>query len=241
MIAALIAATALGYAIFAKPFPNLAGGIVVGDYTGMAQADAQEAVVNAGLRTRFTKSASETVAPDHVIRQSPAAGTKVERNQVVELVVSNGKPLRGLEDVRGYTVNDAQSTLQQAGFAVTLVRRYDNTLANTVIDQTPKPGSKVQEDSRVTLVVSNGPEPVTIPDFVGMTVDKAKMRAQQLGITLDTRRASPGRRPIRLPRKIRRPERSSTVTRSCTSSSTAARARRRAASPTDLPQRFPAS
>jgi len=195
LIAALIAATALGYAIFAKPFPDLAGGIVVGDYTGMTQADAQEAVVNAGLRTRFTKSASETVAPDHVIRQSPAAGTKVERNQVVELVVSNGKPLRGLEDVRGYTVNDAQSTLQQAGFAVTLVRRYDNTLANTVIDQMPKPGSKVQEDSRVTLVVSNGPEPVVIPDFVGMAVDKAKTRAQQLGITLDTSQSVPGTPP----------------------------------------------
>jgi serine/threonine-protein kinase len=44
-------------------------------------------------------------------------------------------------------------------------------------------------------VVSNGPEPVTIPDFVGMTVDKAKMRAQQLGITLDTSQSVPGTPP----------------------------------------------
>ncbi len=86
LIAALVAATAAGYILFARPFAPFAGGVFVGDYSGMTLADAQEAVVNAGLRTRFMKSASETVPPDHVIRQSPPAGTKVERNQVVELV-----------------------------------------------------------------------------------------------------------------------------------------------------------
>ena len=192
LVAALLGATALGYLIFARPFAGLGTGVLVGDYTGMTQAQAQEAIVNAGLRTRFTKSASETVPPDHVIRQSPPAGTKVERNQVVELVLSNGKPLRGLEDVRGYTVNDAQSTLQQDGFAVTLVRRYDNTLKDNVIDQMPKPGAKVPEGSRITLVVSNGPAPVVIPNLVGMPVEKAKARANDLGITLDTSQTIPG-------------------------------------------------
>ena len=192
LLAALIAATALGYAIFTRSFPALAGGIVVGDYTNMTQADAQEAVVNAGLRTRFTTSASETVPPNHVIRQSPLAGTKVERNQVVELVVSNGRPLRGLDDVRGYNAQDAQRTLQQEGFAVTLNRRFDNTVRDNVIDQLPKPGAKVPEGSRITLTVSNGPPPVTIPNFVGMPVDRARALAAKLGIALDTSQSVPG-------------------------------------------------
>jgi serine/threonine-protein kinase len=192
LLAALIAATALGYAIFARSFPVLAGGIVVGDYTNMTQADAQEAVVNAGLRTRFTTSASETVPPNHVIRQSPLAGTKVERNQVVELVVSNGRPLRGLDDVRGYNAPDAQRTLQQEGFAVTLNRRFDNTVRDNVIDQFPKPGAKVPEGSRIALTVSNGPLPVTIPNFVGMPVDRARALATKLGIALDTSQSVPG-------------------------------------------------
>lgn len=192
LIGALILATALGYAIFTRSFPVLAGGIIVRDYTGMTQADAQEAVVNAGLRTRFTTSASETVPPDHVIRQSPPAGTKVERNQVVELVLSNGKPLRGLEDVRGYNVNDAQRTLQQEGFAVSLKRHFDNTVRDNVIDQAPKPGAKVPEGSRITLTVSDGPLPVTIPNFVGMPVARARALAAKLGITLDTSQSVPG-------------------------------------------------
>ena len=187
LLLALAGATALGYLLFARPLPGLVpAGVLVEDYTGMTQAQAQQAVVNAGLRTRFTKSASETVPPDHVIRQLPPAGAKVEKNQVVELVVSNGKPLRGLEDVRGYSANDAQRTLQQEGFAVTLVRRFDNTVKENVIDQLPKPGAKVPEGSRITLVVSNGPAQIVIPNFVGMAVNAAKAQAQQLGITLDT-------------------------------------------------------
>ncbi len=195
LIVALLAATAAGYLLFARPLPGLAPGIVVADYTGMTQAQAQQAVVNSGLRTRFTKSASETVAPDHVIRQSPPAGTKVEKNQVVELVVSNGKPLRGLDDVRGYNVNDAQRTLQQEGFAVTLVRRFDNTVRDNVTDQLPKPGAKVPEGSRVTLIVSNGPPPVVMPNFVGMSVEAARAQSNRLGITLDTSQSVAGMPP----------------------------------------------
>jgi serine/threonine-protein kinase len=195
LIVALLAATGLGYVLFARPFPSLSTGVLVGDYTGMTQAEAQEAIVNAGLRTRFTKSASETVAPDHVIRQSPPSGTKVERNQVVELVISNGKPLLGLVDVRGYSANDAQRTLQQAGFAVTLVRRFDNTVTDNVIDQLPKAGAKVPEGSRVTLIISNGPQPVVVPNFVAMSVSAARATAARLGITLDTSQNIPGNPP----------------------------------------------
>jgi eukaryotic-like serine/threonine-protein kinase len=195
LVVALVAATALGYSIFTRPLPGFGGGIVVGDYTGMTQADAQEAIVNAGLRTRFTKSASETVPPDHVIRQLPPAGTKVDKNQVIELVVSNGKPLLGLVDVRGFSVNDAQRALQQDGFAVTLVRRYDNTIKDNVVDQLPKPGAKVLEGSRVTLIVSNGPPPTVVPNFVGMQVGAARALALRRGITLDTSQSVPGMPP----------------------------------------------
>ena len=195
LVVALLVATGLGYLIFARPLPALGPGIVVADYTGMTQAQAQQAVVNAGLRTRFTKSASETIARDHVIRQSPPAGTKVEGNQVVELVISNGKPLLGLDDVRGYSVNDAQRTLQQNGFAVTLLRRFDNTIRDNVIDQTPKPGAKIPEGSRVTLLVSDGPAPIVMPNFVGMSVEKARSRANDLGVALDTTESVAGNPP----------------------------------------------
>jgi serine/threonine-protein kinase len=195
LVVALLGATALGYMLFARPLPGFGPGIAVEDYTGMTQAQAQQAVVNAGLRTRFTKSASETVPPDHVIRQSPPAGTKVEKNQVIELVISNGKPLLGLRDVRGFSVDDAQRALQEDGFAVTLTRRYDATIKDNVIDQSPKPGAKVLQGSRIALVVSDGPAPIVVPNFVGMPVAGAQARANALGITLDTSQSVAGTPP----------------------------------------------
>jgi serine/threonine protein kinase len=188
LIAFLVAATAGGYYLFAngRSFPNLASTIAVADYSNMSDAQAQQAVVNAGLRVRFVKSPSDTVAANHVIRQNPLPGSRVARDALVELVISNGKPLVGLLDVRGYSALDAQRTLQGQGFAVTIVRKYDNSAKDNVIDQQPKAGAKIPQASRITLIVSNGAEPVIVPNFVGMSSAKAQAVAAKLGVRLDT-------------------------------------------------------
>jgi serine/threonine protein kinase/beta-lactam-binding protein with PASTA domain len=186
LIGFLLAATAIGYYVFGRPLPSMTSTIAVADYTNMTDAQAQQAVVNAGLRVRFVKSPSDTVAANHVIRQNPLPGNKVARDSLVELVVSNGKPLVGLLDVRGYSALDAQRTLQAQGFAVTLVRKFDTSAKDNVIDQQPKAGSQVPQASRITLIVSNGAEPISVPNVVGMSTEKAQAVAAKLGIRLDT-------------------------------------------------------
>src|SRR6185437_7607103 len=91
-----------------------------------------------------------------------------------------------LSDVRGYSVQDAQRTLQGLGFAVTVVRKFDNSPKDNVIDQRPRAGTKVRQGSRITLIASNGAVPVTVPNFVGMTVQSAQTAASKAGLTLDT-------------------------------------------------------
>ena len=186
LVAFLLAATAGGYYLFGRPLPNFTSNVAVADYTNMTDAQAQQALVNAGLRVRFVKSPSDTVAANHVIRQNPPPGTPVARDALVELVVSNGKPLVGLLDVRGYSALDAQRTLQAQGFAVTVVRKFDVSAKDNVIDQQPKAGTQVQQASRVTLIVSNGAEPIAVPNFVGMAVAKAQAVAARLGLVLDS-------------------------------------------------------
>jgi eukaryotic-like serine/threonine-protein kinase len=189
LAAFMLVATGLGYYWFGRgaPLPTLTpSAIAVADYTNMSDAQAQQAVVNAGLRVRFIKSPSDSVPANHVIRQNPLAGTKVARDSLVELVISNGRPLVGLMDVRGYSALDAQRALQDQGFAVTVVRKYDNSPKDNVIEQQPKPGTQVRRASRITLLVSNGAQPIGLPNFVGMAVDKAQEQAQKIGIRLDT-------------------------------------------------------
>jgi eukaryotic-like serine/threonine-protein kinase len=186
MIALLLLATAIGYALFGRPMPDLGANIAVGDYTNMTDAQAQAAIVNAGLRVRTVKSPSDTVSTNHVIRQNPEPGVRVDRNALVELVISNGKPMVGLQDVRSFSAPDAQRLLQVQGFTVKVVRKFDNSAKDNVIDTIPKPNAKVPPNAHVTLIVSNGPEPVEVPDFRGMSVDNARAQAARLGITLDT-------------------------------------------------------
>ncbi len=182
-----ILATGLGYFIFGRPFalPGLGTSITVADYTNMTDTEAEAAIVNAGLVVRFVKSPSDTVEANHVIRQNPAAGAKVEKSSLVELVVSNGLPLVGLPDVRGYNVNDAQRTLEDDGFTVKRKTKFDNSAKDNVIDQQPKAGAQAHKGAVVTLVISQGPQPIEAPNFVGMSADAAGALAKSRGIAGD--------------------------------------------------------
>jgi len=183
-----LVATGLGYYVFGRPFtlPNVASSVSVGDYSGMTDTQAEAAVVNAGLIARFYKSASDTVPANHVMRQNPVAGTQVDRNSVVELVISNGLPLIGLPDVRGYNVNDAERTLEDDGFKVKRDERFDNAAKDSVIDQAPAARSQVRQGATIALVVSKGPQAIAAPNFYNMSVADATALAQKLGVVLDT-------------------------------------------------------
>jgi len=110
----------------------------------------------------------------------------VERNALVELVISNGLPLVGLPDVRGYNVNDAERTLIDDGFKVKRLERFDNSTKDNVIDQRPAARSQVRKGAVIALTVSKGPQSIAAPNFVDMSASDAQALAQRLGITLDT-------------------------------------------------------
>lgn len=183
---ALIAATAVGFWIFARPLPDFGATLTVGNYVGETDAQAEQDAANAGLATKVFHSSSDTVPLAHVIRQFPAPGTKVAKSSVVELFISNGLPTLGLRDVRGFSAQDAQRILQDDRFVVRVVQRYDNsTVKNSVIDQRPAPGSRVHVGSVITLIVSQGPQPIALPNLVGMPIEQAQAEAAHLGIVLD--------------------------------------------------------
>ncbi|HEY5340354.1 MAG TPA: PASTA domain-containing protein, partial [Candidatus Aquilonibacter sp.] len=188
LVTVALLATGLGYMLFAHPLPLPlpAPQITVSDYTNLSDEQAQEEAVNAGLVVRFIKSPSDTVPINHVIRQNPQAGQKVDKDSQIELVISNGLPKVGLPDVRGYNVNDAKHTLADYGFTVKTQARYDNAPKDSVIDQKPAARSQIPKGSTIALVISKGPQPQNAPSLVGLTVADAQALAQRMHFTLDT-------------------------------------------------------
>ena len=180
VIAALIAAAA-GYFATRGSGPQIA----VDNYVGMSDAQAQQAIVNAGLNYKLTRTSSQTVPANHVITQEPAAGVMLAKGAAVQLQISTGMPSVGLRDVRGYTFSDAQKDLSYDRLRVRQKLKYDAAPAGTVLSQDPKSGSNVPQNSLVTLVVSKGPEPVKMPRLVGMTLDAANRLAIRDGFTVN--------------------------------------------------------
>jgi hypothetical protein len=72
-------------------------GVQVPDVVGMAQAEAESAIVSAGLVVgAISYDYSDTVPEGYVISQDPAAGTQVSNGSTVDIVISVGSAIDGL-------------------------------------------------------------------------------------------------------------------------------------------------
>ena len=106
---------------------------------------------------------------------------------------SNSQPssytIKTLPDVRNKTVADARTQLKNAGFNVIFSGVNENESQAIVIDQVPKPGSKLLDDSTICLYSENNNVrlPVEVPDLKGMSVLQAKnaLKARHLNISIE--------------------------------------------------------
>jgi serine/threonine-protein kinase len=68
----------------------------------------------------------------------------------------------------------ATTILRNAGFVVSATSQQSITPAGVVINEVPNGGSQADKGSTVSLTVSSGPGPVTVPPLVGLTLAQAK-------------------------------------------------------------------
>ncbi|MBV8951675.1 MAG: Stk1 family PASTA domain-containing Ser/Thr kinase [Actinobacteria bacterium] len=132
---------------------------------GQTEAQARFNLVAAGFKVATQPVTSDTVPNGSVVSQSPSAGTKLHKGDTVTLHVSSGPSAITLPDVTGQPFDNANLTLAGLGLKVNQqTTPSENIPANTVISMNPGPNAQVQKGSTVTLVVSAGPAPVTVPN-----------------------------------------------------------------------------
>ena len=155
----------------------------VPDVAGKSQADAERAIVAAGLTVgTVTAQSSSNVPVGDVISSDPGTGTKEQPKTLVNLVVSSGAQPVALPDVVGESVDQATSDLQNAGFKVQLAPNQVSSEqpAGDVASQNPS-GSSATAGATITLTVSSGPVQVTVPDVTGDTEDQARQALTAAG------------------------------------------------------------
>ena len=140
---------------------------------GQADADAQNAIIAAGLNVgTVTYDWNDSVPEGLVVSQSVDGGKKVAAGTSVGLVVSQGpKPPEkvAVPPVTNTTLENAKQLLSSAGLATgNVVYRDDNSVpSGTVISCDPGVGSTVEEGTSVNLVVSRKPAEQTPPPDTG--------------------------------------------------------------------------
>ncbi|MHC4529268.1 MAG: PASTA domain-containing protein, partial [Planctomycetota bacterium] len=156
---------------------------IVPDVAGMTQADANLAIIGAGLTLGAVGDGhSDTIPAGHVISQDPVSGTEMPFYWPVDIVISQGPPV--VPDVVGLTETDANSAIVANSLVVgTVTYDYNDTIPPwVVISQDPTPGTIASVGSPVDLVVSLG-QPIIVPDIVGQGETDANSSITAVGLT----------------------------------------------------------
>ena len=141
--------------------------VAVPAVVGQQQTDAAAAIQGAGLTLgKVTQVATDVAEPGVVMAQGPAPGAMVAKGAAVSLTVATAPPAAGtVPAVGGQTQAQATDILNAAGFNVkVVVKASADVPAGSVIDQDPAAGVQAVTGSTVTIDVSSGPEPMTVPD-----------------------------------------------------------------------------
>ena len=171
---------------------------LVPDLAGKPEAEARNVLSKYGWTVLVSKERSDVVQKDQIIRTDPAVGASVKKRDSITFFVSEGPTLTALEDFIGLTIDAARAKISELGLVPATTDLADEVIAiGTVLswsipDQpTLKVGDTLVKGTTVSLVLSSGPAPRTLPKLVGLSVEEATTMLTELGLTITNLGESP--------------------------------------------------
>lgn len=160
------------------------------DVRGMSVDDAQKAVDRLNLDLTIfayeTKQSSEEDGT--ILEQDVAAGKTIKRGTQINVVIA-GKSDSTSEMVKvpsvvGKTKSSAQSTLESEGFKVSFTYGdyNDSVAADVVVSQSPAAKAQAAKGSTITVTLSPGQKPITVPNVVGYSKSQAESALSNAGL-----------------------------------------------------------
>lgn len=160
------------------------------DIRGMSVDYAQKAVDR--LKLDLTVFAFETKQSDEkdgtILEQDVKGGDTVKRGSQINVVIAgkgdSTSEMVKIPSVIGKTKSSAKSTLESAGFSVTFeYGDYNNSVAADVVTaQSPSAKKQAAKGSTVTVTLSPGQKPITVPNVVGASQSQAESALAGAGL-----------------------------------------------------------
>ncbi|WP_026924532.1 Stk1 family PASTA domain-containing Ser/Thr kinase [Glycomyces arizonensis] len=160
----------------------------VPELAGVDEDEALAALDEFGAEVTVERDYSTEYGKGEVVSTSPPAGDEVKPGAAITVLVSEGPPPLTVPDLVGMDEDEAEEKLEAEGLDVGDVsERYSDTIPEgAVIEHSPAAGDPAAPEDEVDLVISEGPQPIEVPDVVGMNVDDAKALLEDLGFKVKT-------------------------------------------------------
>ncbi|MFR6394487.1 MAG: Stk1 family PASTA domain-containing Ser/Thr kinase [Oscillospiraceae bacterium] len=196
IIGAFAGALLLIFLIFTLIFNGFGGG---GDSSGHKVPDIRGMTVEAakkleGIKDIFTIEVVGTKENSkyndgEIISQDPSEGTLRKNNLTIQVYVCAKVEKSYMPTVLNMSESDAKSILNNMslGLNIQVQDKPSDTVAKGLVAATsPAAGAEIRQGNTVIIYISSGREikPVTVPNFVGMTEEKANLEAQKLGLVV---------------------------------------------------------
>jgi beta-lactam-binding protein with PASTA domain/tRNA A-37 threonylcarbamoyl transferase component Bud32 len=166
--------------------------VTAGRYTdspqlvNMTKAQAEAAAKRDGFQLYYGDAGySETVAKDVVLSQNPAVGQRIVKGGTVTLSLSLGPERYPVPDIAGMELSAAKAELDSVKLKLKEgAKQYSDTVPEgVVISSDPKADTRLKPGDTVTVVISKGRAPITVPDLTGKNINDARAQLQQLGLS----------------------------------------------------------
>ncbi|MDE2572767.1 MAG: PASTA domain-containing protein, partial [bacterium] len=141
----------------------------------------------------LSRQSSDAISANTIISQEPGPRSTAQKGAAINVVVSTGAPPANVPNVTNSGLQQAESSLQQAGLqSVVQYTVAQGAPVGSVIGQQPSGGASAPKGSTVTLMVA---VPGVVPDVAGMSVAQARAKLAQAGYTVGSLSAEPQGQP----------------------------------------------
>ena len=196
IIGAFAGALLLIFLIFTLIFNGFGGG---GDSSGHKVPDirgmtVEEAKKLEGIKDIFTIEVVGTKENSkyndgEIISQDPSEGTLRKNNLTIQVYICAKVEKSYMPTVLNMSESDAKSILNNMSLSLNIQvqdKPSDTVAKGLVAATSPAAGAEIRQGNTVIIYISSGREikPVTVPNFVGMTEEKANLEAQKLGLVV---------------------------------------------------------
>lgn len=157
--------------------------IAIPEVAGQDYAVAAQILRDAGFESDKAEAFSDDVAKGLVVSTDPPEGSRINPSQVVTITVSLGVEQVQVPDLVNMAEEDARGATTTARLTWASSEEFSETVdKGHVVSQDLEAQSMVDHNSTITVIISKGREPITVPTVTGQDQVAATAALEAAGL-----------------------------------------------------------